>query len=1008
MEDDPSKTGDIHRLRMQAASMAVFQPFAQAYFNKSYNKINKNDLRKLQGRFVVESLSDIKTKSIAWDRFELVVGSGYGAALYVAGGDLGKKKIRDLLYRKNDLMPEGWEGDPVPYWGILSAWKLVQMAQFPEDPENREERVQLFRAIRNVHDYLAGELPLSTMTASKICTSPEDVDKLVEYCEVTGEAVFDFETRPELPGLTKSKDLLKHNTEFHLSQPTMLSVAFQPGSAWLVPMFHHESPFDIGKDDVLKLVRAHELEPVKDDEGNYLPPALEPSNEAEREYLYLNGEPARRYNGTPIPYTDLNAEYIDALFDNWEYAVATEINNVLTDLIFPKLVKLFKSPTIRNTAHNYKFDRKIVRRWLEVRHMNGRQDDTMMMVHSNREDVEKGLKVVAPKYWPEFYGYGEDVDYASGDLWSLGHYACVDTDLTYRVRIMEERKLLTDPLSYRVYRSLEVPKLRILSDIEYIGMPINLAYLEAARREVDELIEQVHAELLELPTVRRYIHVTRKVQLADELDKLQARLDKFTNRKLADLDKQRDTRLAKTQTDAIKKQLGEIKAKRYKVQTRQYHKESYPFKQGRETYQTWKRLNTGEDVVNYELSFRSPTQMGDLIYTSASGYRNEMPIVSRKITNPETRRKETIVEKYPTTNKDELSKLPDPEGFLQKLLEYRLLVLIRDTYLQGIKDRLDAGLRVHCQYPTVRSQRLSSRNPNLQNIPSRTKLERVQDMVAHVKRMFIPDAPGKSFFQVDLSQAELRWAAYLWDIPSLIQAYREGKDVHVMAACMSKDKPYEWFAEFAKEDPKAAKYLRFQAKAYNFGLIYGMSAESFREYCLVQYEVEMTIEEATAIRTMFLEKLHSAIPAAHEVWKNKGRKDGFVRTAYGSKRHVPYINSRNSENRSHDERVCLNSPVQGSSGQGLVFSMIVFSDWMTATDLDGDVINTVHDSINGYVEDDDRDDYLYWMLEACNTPPNRAYFGFDLNDKLPMLSDAEAGENWKDLDELEHLALLRI
>ena len=995
-EDNPEKGDDLENLRMQTVAMSVFQPIAESVFNADYRKITKKSLANLQKSFEVVKLSTLQQVSnFDYSKYEIIVGSGIGVYQFLTGGK-SKKKIRDILYRRNKITVNGHKAH---YWGILSAWKLVQLIQFAEDPNNVAERINLFRAMRGVHDFITGNLPVSTMTKVKTCTTLEDVDNLVAYCAYNRMAVFDFETRPKQKGLTVKDDIKTHSVNFHLSEPTVLSVSFQPGGAWVVPMFHHESPFDVGKDDQLDYKELYSFEVQKSGKGYT---TTYPNNREPERWLFKNNQPVTRYNGTPVIYTEENKHYLDALFENWEYCKREEVTNLLKEKVFPVLSELFTNPDIRNVAHNYKFDRKVVRYWFGIRHMEGRQDDSMMMVHANQEDIEKGLKVVGPKYWPEFYGYGEDVDYANEDLSSLSHYAGVDTDITGRVRIVEEFKLLRDPLSYRVYRSLDMPKLRVLSDLEYTGMPIDTEYNEFAINEVDQMLEEVKAELLTKPTVKRYIHTARKLKKEEQLESLQSRLDKFTEKKLKDLDRQLEAWKAKDQTPAVKRKVQTIIANRHKVKGKKYYMESYPYKNPKEWFVQWQDLNTGQTVLDYELNFSSPKQMGELIYTSPVGYGQKMPIIARKIINPETRRKETIVEAYPTTNKDELGQLEDKEGFITKLLVHRLLTLIRKTYLQGIKDRLDPEYKVHCRYGTVRSQRLSSYDPNLQNIPSRTNLEEVKEMVQHVKRMFVPEYPEtQDFFQVDLSQAELRWAAYLWNVPSLIKAYREGKDVHILAACMSKGKPYEWFAEYKEKDSDGAKYLRFQAKAYNFGLIYGMSAESFMEYCKIQYGVDMTLEEATNIRNMFLTQLHSAIPAAHEHWKNIGRKQGFVRTAYGSKRHVPYINSTNGENRSHDERVCLNSPVQGSSGQGLVFSMVSFSDWMSVTDLRGTVINTVHDSINGYADKGDRDVYLSWMLRACNKPAKKEYFGFNLNDKVLMESDAEAGHNWKDVKKLQ-------
>lgn len=959
--DDVSKPADRQQAELQAVSTAFFQPFAEAVYNTAYKKINKTRLQQLQKKVEVYPLSALKqAKSLNWDKYDVVIGAGIDVATFITDGEITFKQIRDILYRKNVLAG-------LNYWGILSPWKLVQMFQFPEDPSNQEEFVQLYRSVRDVYEHLTGDPPVSTMTRSKILTCVKEVEKLVEYCKLTGEATYDFETLPEKPGLTSKDDLLTHSTETHLAKPSMLSISFQPGSAWLVPLFHHESPFDCGQHDCIELVETEEGTEV-----------------------HKNGQTHTRYNGTTIYYTELNKAYIDALIDNIDYCKQNGINSLIKEVVIPNLIKLFNDPEIRNTAHNYKFDKKLLTRWFGVTHMLGRQDDTMMMAHGLREDVEKGLKPISSKYWPEFYGYGENVDFANDDLYSLGHYACTDTDLTHRIRIVLEFMLMEDPLLYRAYRSIEVPKLRVLSDIEYRGMPIDTVYLETSLKEVDKMISEVHQELTELPAVRRFIVTCAKEALQSKLNDLQEKLDKFTEKKQKEL----EDKIAETPEG---KKLADLKNKLFYVKNKKFYKESYPYVQPKRYFTQWQELSTGVQTIDHEVNFRSFKQMGELIYTSPVGYGNEMPVVARKVTNPETKRKETIVEKYPTTDKDELAKLPDPDGFLQKLLEYRLLVLIRDTYLDGIKARLDKDFKVHCSYPTVRSQRLSSRNPNLQNIPSRTNLDRVKGMVEHVKRMFIPAKPTQVFYQVDLSQAELRWAAYLWNVPSLIKSYKKGQDVHIVAAAMSKGWTYEQFEKYAEENPKEAAYIRFQAKAYNFGLIYGMSAESFREYCQVQYGVDMSIEEATRIRNMYLNKLHPAIPVAHEKIKQIGRQQGFIRTAFGSKRHVPYINSRNGENRSHDERVCLNSPVQGSSGQGLLFSMIVFTDWMEVLDLGGEVTNTVHDSIMGYVEAENKEIYLHWLVRACNQAPTQEYFGFDINTKVPMLSDAEVGDNWKDL-----------
>jgi len=967
----------------RAVARVVFESLCYCVYGISdIKRLKENQRQVIQDLMYVTSLDtwekeDKRGETIDRDDWSAIIGFGAKVTTFLNFGN--HTSIQYRLNRKRLYTEE--QGDLIDYWAFPSSFRIKNCYLVEDDPESVEDIKKVERAVGLCYNTLLGFESVSTMTKTVFVNDIVTLDTLVQYCKDTKEICFDFETFPKQKGLTSKKEILEHSIEFKKLLPSMLGISFQPGSGYILPMMHCESPWNIGCNDVLEI--------------------LSKGGVGDDRMMSKNGELIRRYNDEVVVMCEENKDFFRAMYINWEYAKANGIESMLHEVLIPTINKVFDNPDIRKVAHNFQFDYTIGLEWgLSFR---GRLDDTLIMHHTLREDIPHALKKIIPQMYPEFEGYGEGVDYANDPLASLGQYCATDNDLTLRGRYLLEYELMKDPKLYRIYRNYETSKLTLLGDMEYKGMPVNTEVMEEGLDKCKVLLEEINNTLVNLPIVKTFVRYEREAIEGGAIRELEEKISNFERKKLQELLIKKEKMQSENKVHL--KTYTTICEKRKEVLAKNYYSEDYPYKDP----VTWARkihsIRSGQTVLFYEMNFNSPLQLGKLIYTSSSGLNYELPVVTRTIKDFSTGRNKKEVGPYPSTDKDILSLFPDPTGLIENILEFRLLSTVKSTYFEGIRGKLDENNRVHSRFKTVKSQRISSRNPNLHNIPSRTKLKRVKEIVGYVKRMFQTPVDFNQddpymFFQVDLSQAELRWLTFLWRIKTMAEAFRNNVDLHALASCSGTDISLEDYEIMMQDDPEAANYHRFKGKAKNFGLIYKMSAESFREYAKVNYGIDISKEQARAQHSDYLNNLHPDIPKAHELYIAKGRRYGWVRTAYGSKRHLPYINSSSREYRSSDERVSVNSPIQGSSGQGLLFSCIVHQDRMSILDYEGDILNTVHDSALGYIRRSQMDSYLGWMVRAFNNPPNKSYFGFEF-DNVEMKSDIEVGENWKDLVEIE-------
>ncbi|MAC87938.1 DNA polymerase I [Maricaulis sp.] len=302
------------------------------------------------------------------------------------------------------------------------------------------------------------------------------------------------------------------------------------------------------------------------------------------------------------------------------------------------------------------------------------------------------------------------------------------------------------------------------------------------------------------------------------------------------------------------------------------------------------------------------------------------------------------------------------------LLEYRQFAKLKSTYSDSLFAHINRDTkRVHTSFSLAATTtgRLSSTEPNLQNIPIRTEAGR------QIREVFIAE-PGHVLVAADYSQVELRLLAHIADVESLKQAFRDGVDIHAMTASEVFGVPIEGM------DPM----VRRKAKAINFGVIYGISAFGLAN------QIGVKRDEAKAFIDAYFEKF-PGIRAYMDEMKAKAAETGYVETIFGRRAHFPGIRDKNPNMRMFAERQAINAPIQGSAADVIRRAMIRMDDALKAANLDARMLLQVHDELVFEVPENQAADLIALtvkvMGEACSPA---------LELSVPLVVDAKAGRTW--------------
>jgi DNA polymerase-1 len=303
-----------------------------------------------------------------------------------------------------------------------------------------------------------------------------------------------------------------------------------------------------------------------------------------------------------------------------------------------------------------------------------------------------------------------------------------------------------------------------------------------------------------------------------------------------------------------------------------------------------------------------------------------------------------------------------------RILEWRQLAKLKSTYTDALPGYVNPRTkRVHTSFSMALTTtgRLSSSEPNLQNIPVRNEEGR------RIRTAFIP-AAGKKILSADYSQIELRILAHVADIPQLRRAFSDGLDIHAMTASEMFGVPIEGMPS----------EVRRRAKAINFGIIYGISAFGLAN------QLGIGREEAGAYIKKYFERF-PGIRDYMEETKKKAHENGLVTTIFGRKCHYPRINAGNPAERAFSERAAINAPIQGSAADIIRRAMIRMDDALAQARLSAQMLLQVHDELVFEVADAEVDATIKVVRQVMEDAPNPA-----VQLSVPLQVDAKAAANW--------------
>lgn len=365
------------------------------------------------------------------------------------------------------------------------------------------------------------------------------------------------------------------------------------------------------------------------------------------------------------------------------------------------------------------------------------------------------------------------------------------------------------------------------------------------------------------------------------------------------------------------------------------------------------RLKTGIDALEkdifveagHEFNINSPKQLGEILF-------GEMQLPGGKKTKTGY-----------STSASVLEKLEPDYPFVSKILEYRQLAKLKSTYADGLAVYIGEDNRIHGKFnqTITATGRISSTEPNLQNIPVRMPLGR------EIRKVFIPKE-GCVFIDADYSQIELRILAHMSDDKNLIDAYNHSKDIHAATASLVFHVPLE---EVTKEQ-------RSNAKAVNFGIVYGISSFGLsNDLSISRKEAEQYIKDYFISYPGIKNYLDNSVKEAKE--------KGYSVTMFGRRRPIPELTSGNFMQRQFGERVAMNSPIQGSAADIMKIAMINVAKELKEKDLKSKIVLQVHDEllIEAYENEVEqvKDILKRNMEEAAH-----------LN--VPLDVDVQVGNNW--------------
>ncbi len=352
------------------------------------------------------------------------------------------------------------------------------------------------------------------------------------------------------------------------------------------------------------------------------------------------------------------------------------------------------------------------------------------------------------------------------------------------------------------------------------------------------------------------------------------------------------------------------------------------------------------EMAGEEFNINSTKQLGEILFE-----KMKLPVIKKTKSG------------Y-STDVDVLEKLKKEDPIIEQILEYRQLMKLNSTYVEGLKPYINIKTnRIHSFFhqTITATGRISSTEPNLQNIPTRFELGK------RVRKVFKPEK-GKIYLDADYSQIELRVLASISGDEHMIEAFKEGKDIHKQAASKVFKTPIE---EVTKEQ-------RSNAKAVNFGIVYGISDFGLGEQLGIgRKKAKQYIEE-------YLEQ-YAGIKQFMENITEQAKEQGYVETLFHRRRYIPELKSNNYMVRQFGARVAMNTPIQGTAADIMKIAMIKVYNEIKSRKLKSKIILQVHDEMMVETPIEEKEEMINIMKKCMESAANL---------EVPLIAEISDAENW--------------
>lgn len=602
--------------------------------------------------------------------------------------------------------------------------------------------------------------------------------------------------------------------------------------------------------------------------------------------------------------------------------------------------RVISNPNITKVAQNAKFDNQILE--LYGIYYRGVLLDTMLAKYVLDENSRHGLKEMVRKFLPQYGDYEKQdsfdkIPWDKKPLEPLCHYGCQDTDYTLRLMIFFEKKLIDKGL-YSLYRNLIMTASRVLTTVEKNGLYLNRDFNEKLLVEYKAKIDEARNTCMGLPKVKKFIKAYQEEKINNYIDSIQAEIDQLSD----------DTKLNARKIQSRQQKITNIRAGIFTTKT--------------------------EKALLEPLNLGSPKDLPQLLFSHEKGFK--FPVIKLSDTGKPSTDEETLVNLRLKVKNPESSKAI----FLDRLLELRGLEKMYTTYIEGWHDKVQDDNCLHGRFLIhgTDSGRLSSREPNLQQIPKTT-------VDPNIKNQLVA-RPGTLYLACDFSQAELRIMAHLSGDETYLKAFAEGQDPHLAIACKKYNVDYNEILKIYEDeehpDHKMWKIRRKQAKQLAFGLIYGIGPGLLAQKLSdPKAGIEISKDEAKTQMDEYFNE-HPKLRVFKAKQEKFLRKNGYLVSLFGRKRRLPEIYSGDHEQEAYAIRLGLNFPCQSAASDMCLFGSILIYYMMRQGKLplmqsvclvhDANYMNTDPSNINVWT--------VYTMWTVYRNPSTKHYFGFQIND----------------------------